>query len=120
MRHPSLVRPYFTNNYWNDPDVRHVNARGHRDMSRMVESLVFDLGCELVEGLVPDPAQAERKVRSEEQPEQVRQWGPWKHAKEEGDPHMMLGCWPPEDEMGEIPRVSSEKRLTPRMTMCQR
>ena len=79
-------------------------------MSRMVESLAFDLGCELVEGLVPvsSPSTVERRAVPDEEPEQVKQWGPWKHVKEEGDPHMMLGCWPPEEDMGEIPRVRLE------------
>ncbi len=81
-------------------------------MSRIVESLVMDMTCELVEDMLSASSDARSGGgESLDQvarplPEQVQQWGPWKHAKEEGDPHMMLGCWPSEDEMGQMPRVS--------------
>lgn len=97
-------------------------------MSRMVESLVMDMTCELVEDMLPSSSPSDGKSQSSTSgdesldfvdtdgnewlsmiptPDQVQEWGPWKHVKEEGDPHMMLGCWPPEDEMGLLPRVRS-------------
>ena len=46
MRHTELVHPYFTTDWWQNPDVRHVNARGHRDMANVLASLVQDVACE--------------------------------------------------------------------------
>lgn len=48
MRHPELVHPYFATDWWKNPDVRHINARGHRDMANMVNALVQDVACEYV------------------------------------------------------------------------
>ncbi|GHJ85051.1 hypothetical protein NliqN6_1453 [Naganishia liquefaciens] len=48
MRHTELLHPYFTTDWWQNPDVRHVNARGHRDMANVLASLVQDVACEYV------------------------------------------------------------------------
>ncbi|KAJ9117453.1 hypothetical protein QFC22_004303 [Naganishia vaughanmartiniae] len=48
MRHPELVHPYFATDWWKNPDVRHINARGHRDMANMVNALVQDVACQYV------------------------------------------------------------------------
>jgi hypothetical protein len=45
MRHPELVHPYFATDWWKNPDVRHINARGHHDMANMVKALVQDVAC---------------------------------------------------------------------------
>lgn len=49
MKNPDLVHPYYTINWWQDPDTRHINARGHQDLANLVASLVQDTACELVE-----------------------------------------------------------------------
>lgn len=46
MRHTELLHPYFTTDWWQNPDVRHINARGHRDMANLLASLVQDVACE--------------------------------------------------------------------------
>jgi hypothetical protein len=46
MRHTELLHPYFTTDWWQNPDVRHINARGHRDMANMVMALVQDVVCD--------------------------------------------------------------------------
>jgi hypothetical protein len=49
MNNPDLIHPYYTTNYWRDPDVRHINARGHKDVANMVSALVQDTACSLVD-----------------------------------------------------------------------
>ncbi|WVQ96344.1 hypothetical protein IAU59_003448 [Kwoniella sp. CBS 9459] len=44
-RYPQLVRPYFAQDYWGNPDTRHVNSRGHRDLGMLAASLVKDAAC---------------------------------------------------------------------------
>jgi hypothetical protein len=46
MRHTELLHPYFATDWWQNPDVRHVNARGHRDMANILASFVQDVACE--------------------------------------------------------------------------
>lgn len=46
MRHTQLLHPYFTTDWWQNPDVRHINARGHRDMANMVKALLQDVVCD--------------------------------------------------------------------------
>lgn len=48
MNNPDLIHPYFTTNWWQDPDVRHINARGHQDLANLAASLVQDVACDLV------------------------------------------------------------------------
>ncbi|WVO16388.1 hypothetical protein L204_104063 [Cryptococcus depauperatus] len=47
-RHPQLVRHYFSQDYWGNPDTRHINARGHRDLGMLVASFVKDVTCEML------------------------------------------------------------------------
>jgi len=63
-RYPQLLRPYFAEKYvpsaliafvltylssfWGDPDTRHVNSRGHRDLANLIASLVRDVTCEML------------------------------------------------------------------------
>ncbi|KAK8870123.1 hypothetical protein IAR55_000693 [Kwoniella newhampshirensis] len=47
-RYPQLVRPYFTEDWWGNPDTRHVNARGHRDLGMLVASFVKDVACQML------------------------------------------------------------------------
>lgn len=128
MRHPELIHPYFTTNYWQDPDLRHISARGHRDMSNMVSSLVEDMTCELAEEILttkrdplaglPMPSNSDQdaakiSVSLEdaeaflEDPKQARPWGPWRPSKEkEKNETMQLGIWSTQEQHGQIPRVS--------------
>lgn len=46
MRNTELLHPYFTTDWWQNPDVRHINSRGHRDMSNMVTALLQDVVCD--------------------------------------------------------------------------
>ncbi|ODO08911.1 hypothetical protein L198_00650 [Cryptococcus wingfieldii CBS 7118] len=46
-RHPQLVEPYFTKDWWQNPDKRHINPRGHRDLGMLVASFVKDVACEI-------------------------------------------------------------------------
>jgi hypothetical protein len=46
MRHAELLHPYFATDWWQNPDVRHVNARGHRDMANILASFVQDVACD--------------------------------------------------------------------------
>ena len=64
MRNPDLVHPYFTVNYWQDVDLRHISARGHHDLANLIASLVQDTACDLVE-LEDDEAQAHGEGHTE-------------------------------------------------------
>lgn len=46
MRHTELLHPYFTTDWWQNPDVRHINSRGHHDMANMVMALLQDVVCD--------------------------------------------------------------------------
>jgi hypothetical protein len=46
MRNTELLHPYFTTDWWQNPDVRHINSRGHRDMANMVKALLQDVVCD--------------------------------------------------------------------------
>jgi hypothetical protein len=48
MKTPDLIHPYYTVNSWQDPDTRHINARGHQDLANLIASLVQDTTCDLV------------------------------------------------------------------------
>ncbi|WWD15584.1 hypothetical protein CI109_100006 [Kwoniella shandongensis] len=47
-RYPQLVRPYFTVDGWGNPDTRHFNGRGHRDLGMLIASFVKDVACEML------------------------------------------------------------------------
>ncbi len=47
-RFPDLMPHYFDTNGWGDPDMRHLNARGHHDASNIIASLLRDTTCALV------------------------------------------------------------------------
>ncbi|EIW70457.1 hypothetical protein TREMEDRAFT_73476 [Tremella mesenterica DSM 1558] len=47
-RYPQLIRPYFTQDYWGNPDTRHFNARGHRDLGMLLASLLRDAACDML------------------------------------------------------------------------
>nr|XP_018260614.1 uncharacterized protein I303_07540 [Kwoniella dejecticola CBS 10117]OBR82772.1 hypothetical protein I303_07540 [Kwoniella dejecticola CBS 10117] len=44
-RYPQLIRPYFSQDWWGNPDMRHMNARGHRDLGMLAASLIQDAAC---------------------------------------------------------------------------
>ncbi|WWC93165.1 uncharacterized protein L201_008133 [Kwoniella dendrophila CBS 6074] len=44
-RYPQLVRPYFSQDWWGNPDMRHINARGHYDLGMLAASLIQDVSC---------------------------------------------------------------------------
>lgn len=51
-RFPDLMPHYFDINGWGDPDMRHLNARGHRDAANIIASMLRDTTC----GLVTNPS----------------------------------------------------------------
>ncbi|BEI93318.1 uncharacterized protein CcaverHIS019_0509460 [Cutaneotrichosporon cavernicola] len=46
-RFPEVVPMYFSES-WDQPDLRHFNWHGHRDLANLVASLLRDVACELV------------------------------------------------------------------------
>nr|XP_019009028.1 uncharacterized protein I206_05668 [Kwoniella pini CBS 10737]OCF47809.1 hypothetical protein I206_05668 [Kwoniella pini CBS 10737] len=44
-RYPQLIRPYFSQDWWGNPDMRHMNAKGHRDLGNLAASLIQDASC---------------------------------------------------------------------------
>lgn len=118
MRHPELIHPFFTTNYWQDPDLRHINARGHRDLANMLAAYVQDTACELVDQLSTsrrDPLEGillphARHNLSEaddfvEEPVQARPWGPWRPQKGDMEPEIQYGVWSAQDQHGQLPRL---------------
>ncbi|KAL7421921.1 hypothetical protein Q5752_003693 [Cryptotrichosporon argae] len=45
-RFPQLVRPYFAQDWWGNPDTRHLNSRGHRDLAMLIASFFKDVMCQ--------------------------------------------------------------------------
>ena len=83
--------------FWQNPDTRHVNARGHRDLALLIGSLVKDVACQmLAEDMMLD--------NTANLPEQAR---PWRSTPKEdqqiGD--LMPGMWMGPDEYGVLPRM---------------
>ncbi|KAH8090423.1 hypothetical protein HD553DRAFT_266702 [Filobasidium floriforme] len=127
MKNPDLVHPYYTINWWQDPDTRHINARGHQDLANLVASLVQDTACELHFKTQPSvplyPAsefygkpfdiQEQRELVAEDdefwqdQPKDVKPWGPFQPAKHaEGESgRLWEGVWPGDWQHGEVPRL---------------
>ncbi|WWC95233.1 hypothetical protein V866_002091 [Kwoniella sp. B9012] len=57
-RYPQLVRPYFSQDWWGNPDMRHINSRGHRDLGMLSASLIQDVSCTMLSDptfFVPPP-----------------------------------------------------------------
>ncbi|ORY32861.1 hypothetical protein BCR39DRAFT_522172 [Naematelia encephala] len=130
-RYPQLVRPYFSQNYWGDPDMRHINARGHRDLSNLVASLIQDVACtmlaednfhvlpradaELSSGPVVDSAPEQDvdfaaaldKVLVEQQSTWPEQTKSWRKQPAEGEQvgELMPGMWNTPLELGVLPRM---------------
>lgn len=49
MDNSELVNPYFVTDWWQNADLRHINARGHRDLANLIAHLVQEQACEVVE-----------------------------------------------------------------------
>ncbi|KGB74594.1 hypothetical protein I307_02196 [Cryptococcus deuterogattii 99/473] len=131
-RHPQLVRPYFAQDWWGNPDTRHINSHGHRDLGMLVASFVKDVACEMfsestfhvqppssfealsIIALAQPPqtedkedAEAEDELLAAEQkrwPEQSRSWR--KNSTEEQPiGELMPGLWSTPIEYGMLPRL---------------
>ncbi|KAL0250672.1 hypothetical protein I308_102855 [Cryptococcus tetragattii IND107] len=131
-RHPQLVRPYFAQDWWGNPDTRHINSHGHRDLGMLVASFVKDVACEMfseptfhvqppssfealsIVALAQPPqtedkedADAEDELLASEQkrwPEQSRSWR--KNSTEEQPiGELMPGLWSSPIEYGMLPRL---------------
>ncbi|WVQ82440.1 hypothetical protein IAT38_004568 [Cryptococcus sp. DSM 104549] len=131
-RHPQLVGPYFTRDWWQNPDMRHINGRGHRDLGMMIASLIKDAACEMLSeplfGVPPPPDHSSRLLAALAQPppttdaeeavaqnelleetegtwpEQARTW---REQPNEEHPHgeLMPGLWTSPAEYGVLPRL---------------
>ena len=66
MTNPDLVHPYYTTNWWRDPDTRHINPRAHQDLANLVASLVQDTACELVEDTQEEEETDHRRHRDDD------------------------------------------------------
>ncbi|OCF40181.1 hypothetical protein I317_06005 [Kwoniella heveanensis CBS 569] len=65
-RYPQLVRPYFAQDWWGNPDMRHINSRGHRDLGMLAASLVKDAACSMLsepDFHVPPPLDQHEEAR---------------------------------------------------------
>ncbi|KLT40754.1 hypothetical protein CC85DRAFT_142686 [Cutaneotrichosporon oleaginosum] len=67
-RFPDLMFQYFDKDGWGNRDYRHTNARGHRDASNIIASLLRDTTCALVSSpafRLPPPKPAIQSVLEE-------------------------------------------------------
>lgn len=116
--------------YWGNPDMRHINSHGHRDLGKLIASFLKDVSCtmlaepqftvppsnavvvkDLFEELTPvdsvEAAKAQDARLVEEQlqwPEQTRVWRK-NPDKEETVGQLMPGIWMSPSELGLIPRL---------------
>ncbi|OXG24589.1 hypothetical protein C366_00118 [Cryptococcus neoformans Tu401-1] len=131
-RHPQLVRPYFAQDWWGNPDTRHINSHGHRDLGMLVASFVKDVACEMIseptfhvqpqssfEALsivaLAQPPQTEDKEDAEAEDELLaaeQKWWPeqsrsWRKDPTEEKPvgELMPGLWSTPIEYGMLPRL---------------
>ncbi|WVQ77182.1 hypothetical protein IAR50_006865 [Cryptococcus sp. DSM 104548] len=131
-RHPQLVEPYFTKDWWQNPDKRHINPRGHRDLGMLVASFFKDVACEMFAeptfSVQPspsfplllsqamsqppqtsDPAEADaedekRRLQEALWPEQAKSWRrPVKEGEEVGE--LMPSLWSTPQDYGILPRL---------------
>lgn len=82
MANPDLVHPYYTVNYWQDPDARHINPRGHQDLANLIASLVQDTACDLVEDEQEDVEHGQRRKHHDDDDEDDDSENGDDHAKE--------------------------------------
>ncbi|ORX35756.1 hypothetical protein BD324DRAFT_631543 [Kockovaella imperatae] len=111
-RYPELVPMYFSQDYWGFPDMRHLNARGHRDLAALVSSLIKDVTCEmLAEGdLVSqsygsvdvDPAEIDLEALDLSWPIETL---PWTKNLSHGTQQIFPGMFNTPLELGLLPRL---------------
>ncbi|AAW40735.1 expressed protein [Cryptococcus deneoformans JEC21] len=131
-RHPQLVGPYFAQDWWGNPDTRHINSHGHRDLGMLVASFVKDVACEMIsqptfhvqspsafEALsivaLAQPPQTEDKEDAKIEDELLaaeQKWWPeqsrsWRKDPTEEKPvgELMPGLWSTPIEYGILPRL---------------
>ncbi|KAE8537735.1 hypothetical protein D1P53_005791 [Cryptococcus gattii VGV] len=131
-RHPQLVRPYFAQDWWGNPDTRHINSHGHRDLGMLVASFVKDVACEMfseptfhvqppssfealsIVALAQPPqtedkedADAEDELLASEQKRWPEQSRSWRKSSTEDQPigELMPGLWSSPIEYGMLPRL---------------
>ncbi|ADV20148.1 hypothetical protein I305_01227 [Cryptococcus gattii E566] len=131
-RHPQLVRPYFAQDWWGNPDTRHINSHGHRDLGMLVASFVKDVACEMfseptfhvqppssfealsIVALAQPPqtedkedADAEDELLALEQKRWPEQSRSWRKVSTEEQPigELMPGLWSAPIEYGMLPRL---------------
>ncbi|WRT69354.1 uncharacterized protein IL334_006338 [Kwoniella shivajii] len=132
-RYPQLIGPYFSRDWWGNSDMRHINARGHRDLGMLVASLIQDAACTMLsenDFFVPHPsteasglsilgdvgdektlssdqARIQDQHLAEIQSSWAEQSRSWRERPSEGDQvgKLMPGMWVTPAEYGMLPRM---------------